>query len=282
MANSFEAVNLVKRYEGFQLGPISLHLPEGCIMGLVGENGAGKTTLIKLLTGIVKKDGGQVRLLGRTVEADALSVREDIGVVFDESSFPFSFRGRDVDTVLKRIYRQWDSALYRQYLDRLQLPMDKPVKDFSRGMKMKLQIAAALAHRPRLLLLDEPTGGLDPIVRDEILDVFLDFIADEGHSILLSSHITADLEKIADYIAFIHKGTLRLCEPKDELLEQFGVLKCTASQFQQLDPSLAYGVRKNQFGVEVLVRRDTAPRGAVVDPVRIDDMMLFLTKGAEQ
>ena len=286
MANSFEAVNLVKRYEGFQLGPISLHLPEGCIMGLVGENGAGKTTLIKLLTGIVKKDGGQVRLLGRTVEADAPSVREDIGVVFDESSFPFSFRGRDVDTVLKRIYRQWDSALYRQYLDRLQLPMDKPVKDFSRGMKMKLQIAAALAHRPRLLLLDEPTGGLDPIVRDEILDVFLDFIADEGHSILLSSHITSDLEKVADYIVFIHEGQIVFELPKDEMLEKFAVVKCARGGQSALAAAHILGVQESRFDTQVLV--DNAPEvrranpGAVLEAARIDDIMTFFAKGGER
>lgn len=281
MTNSFEVTNLIKQYNGFTLGPVNLVLPQGCIMGLVGENGAGKTTLIKLLLGLIRKDAGRVCLLGQEDGSQNPAIKEDVGVVFDESSFPVSCRGKDVDTILKHIYKQWDSTLYWQYLDRLQLPANKPIKDFSRGMKMKLQIAAALAHRPRLLLLDEPTGGLDPIVRDEILDVFLAFIEDEQHSILLSSHITGDLEKIADYIAFIHRGTIRLCEPKDELLERYGVLKCTAAQFEQLDKELIHGFRKNQFGVEVLVDREKMPRGAVIDPVRIDDIMLFLTKGAE-
>ena len=274
--------DLCKKYDGFALDHVSFTLPRGCIMGFIGENGAGKSTTIKAILNLIHRDQGEIQIFGKDNIQNELEVKEQIGVVFDTLNLPEMLQAQDVGKMMQSVYRQWDPAKYTQYLEQFELPVKKTIKDFSRGMKMKLAIVVALSHNAQLLLLDEATSGLDPIVRDEILDVFLDFIADEGHSILLSSHITADLEKIADYIAFIHKGTLRLCEPKDELLEQFGVLKCTASQFQQLDPSLAYGVRKNQFGVEVLVRRDTAPRGAVVDPVRIDDMMLFLTKGAEQ
>ncbi len=276
--NAIEIKGLTRSYGDFTLDNLNLTLPQGCILGLVGENGAGKSTTIKLLLNMLRADGGTVRLMGR--DAASLS-REDIGVVLDEVGISGCLTPRQVGKVMAGIYRNWNSAAYRDYLKRFSLPEGKKFKDFSRGMKMKLGIAVALSHNAKLLILDEATSGLDPVVRDEILDIFMDFTRDPGHSILLSSHIVSDLEKICDYIAFLHKGKLMLLEEKDVLRQQYGILRCSLEEFARLDPAAIAGKKKNPYGVEVILRRDAAPAGMQLSPVDIEQLFIFMTKEAQ-
>ena len=283
MTNSIETNGLCKSYGDFQLDHVDLTLPGGAILGLIGENGAGKSTTIKCILNLIRRDEGTVRIFGQdNIECDQ-ALKQDIGVVLDECFFHDNLRASDVDAILRRIYRKWDRALFRRYCQQFGLPEKKMVKEYSRGMKMKLSLAAALAHRPRLLLLDEATSGLDPVVRDEILDEFLNFIQEEDHSILLSSHITSDLEKVADYITYIHKGRVMLSGAKDELLERYGRLVCRSSDLERLDSSLIVGVRRSQFGCEALVNDRPGIREAypelTVDPVTLEDIMVFTVKG---
>ena len=279
MTNCIEIKGLVKQYKTFTLGPIDLTVPGGSIMGLIGENGAGKTTLIKSMLGIVRPAAGEIALLG----AQPDRAKEDIGIVLDDCFFSEYLRIKDVDSVLSRVFKTWDRALYRGYLDKFGLAGSKDIKELSRGMRMKLSLAAALAHRPRLLLLDEATAGLDPVVRDEILDEFLAFVSDEDHAILISSHITSDLEKVADYIAYLHQGKLLLCDEKDRLLENYGRLVCTREELAQVDRGYVVATRKSQYSTEALIRRRgdfkrLYPRLAV-EPVTLDELMVFVVKG---
>ncbi len=276
--NALDIRNLSKRYDGFSLGPIDITLPSGCIMGFIGENGAGKSTTIKLILDLIRRDSGEVTILGETLNDGNTTLKERIGVVMDESSFPENLRGRDINTVLKSCYKTWDSSRFQRYCEKFSLPEKRAVREYSRGMKMKLSIAAALSHDSHLLILDEATSGLDPVVRDEILDVFLEFIQDERHSIFLSSHIISDLEKICDYITLIHKGNILFSEEKDILLEKYAVAKCTREQYHFLDPGLVVGARSNSFGVEALMRRERVPRDIVSDPATLEDIMLYFVK----
>ncbi|MCI8537158.1 MAG: ABC transporter ATP-binding protein [Oscillospiraceae bacterium] len=283
MTNCIEIKGLCKSYPDFALDHIDLTVPGGSILGLIGENGAGKSTTIKCILNLVRWDAGSIRILGQdNIERD-VSLKQDIGVVLDECFFHDNLRASDVDTILRRVYKRWDRDLFSNYCRQFGLPEKKTIKEYSRGMKMKLSLAAALAHRPRLLILDEATSGLDPVVRDEILDEFLSFIQDEDHGILLSSHITSDLEKAADYITYIHRGRVTLSGAKDELLEQYGRLVCRASDLEKLDKSLVVGVRKSQFGCEALVNDRAGLRKAypelTVDPVSLEDIMVFTVKG---
>ena len=279
MTNCIELKGLVKEYKTFTLGPIDLKVPGGSILGLIGENGAGKTTLIKSMLGIVRPTAGSVALLGTQPD----QAKEDIGIVLDDCFFSEYLRIKDVDSVLSRVFRSWDKALFRDYLDKFGLAGTKDIKELSRGMRMKLSLAAALAHRPRLLLLDEATAGLDPVVRDEILDEFLAFVSDEDHAILISSHITSDLEKVADYIAYLHQGKLLLCDEKDRLLESYGRLVCTREELAQVDRGYVVATRRSQYSTEALIRRRgdfkrLYPRLAV-EPVTLDELMVFVVKG---
>ena len=276
--NALEIRNLTKNYNGFSLGPINLVLPSGCIMGFIGENGAGKSTTIKLILDLIKRDSGEITILGNSLDTRNIAMKEQIGVVLDESSFPENLKMHEIDAVLKNCYRTWDSNCFNKYCCKFALPEKKAVREYSRGMKMKLAIAAALSHHSRLLILDEATSGLDPVVRDEILDVFLEFIQDERNSIFLSSHIISDLEKICDYITFIHQGKLLFCEEKDILLDKYVVAKCTAEQYAALDPKAVVGTRKSSFGVDVLALRNQIPRNILTDPASIEDIMLYLVK----
>ena len=270
--------DVTKQYEGFSLDKVSIDLPSGCIMGLIGANGAGKTTTIKAILGLIQTDGGSVRLFGREDPAAIDGLKEDIGVVLDESNFPENLTVKNVNLILRNIYKQWDGAKFLALAEQFDLASDKTIKKYSHGMKMKLSIAVALSHQARLLILDEATSGLDPIARDEILDVLLDFIQDESHSVLMSSHITSDLEKVSDYITFIHKGQIVFSDSKDELLERYGILRCTQGEFDALAPGLIKGYRKNSFGVDALVFRDDLPGDHVVDPASIEDIMLYRVK----
>lgn len=276
--NAIEITNLTKIYPGFQLDHLNLTLPQGCIMGLIGENGAGKTTTIKLILDMIHKDSGTIQVMGKDNLENTRLLKEDIGVVLDEAGFPECLNARQVNKIMKNTYRNWDAGVYENYMKKLTIPSEKPFKDFSRGMKMKLAIAVAMSHHPKLLILDEATGGLDPVARSEVIDMFNEFTRDENHSVLMSSHIVSDLEKICDYIAFLHKGKLLLCEEKDILMEEYGVLHCSCAQLQELAPSAIKGKRESAYGAEAIVRRDAVPSGWNLSPVNIEDLFVFMIK----
>ena len=279
MDYAIELSDLTKRYTDFTLDKINLKLPTGSIMGFVGENGAGKSTTIKLILDLVHKDEGTIKIFGKDENTFTLKDREQIGVVMDDSCFPEVLNAIEVGKIQAKLFHNWDMDTYKQLTQKFSIPMKKPIKDYSKGMKMKLNIACALSHKAKLLIMDEATSGLDPVVRDEILDIFLDFIQDETHSILLSSHITSDLEKICDYITLIHKGKIVISQPKDELVENYGILKCTEKELHQLKVGSVIRYRKNEFGVEALVVKDEVPKSMIVDRASIEDIMLFNIRG---
>lgn len=278
MENAIELRGLRKSYAHFTLQDLSLTLPMGSIMGFIGENGAGKSTTIKAMVGLIGHEAGEIRLLGKDPVLDR-SVMEEVGLVLDSGFFPPEMNSQQLGKALHKLYRHWDCASYHNYLNRFQVDPKKKVKSLSRGMVMKLSLAVALSHGAKLLLLDEATSGLDPIVRDDILDILYDFIQDEEHSVFLSSHITADLEKIADYIAFIHRGKLLMVGEKDDLLETFGLLHCTRDQLEELDPNAVAGYRTSEFGVTALVKRYRLPGDVSVENASLDDILLYCVKG---
>ena len=282
-SNAIEIRGLCKRYKGFSLDDLNLDLPYGCVLGLVGENGAGKSTTIRLIMDALERDGGTVSVLGADNRSkEFLDLKEDIGVVLDETFVPEVINAKQLGKIMAGTYQNWDQRVYDGWIKRFDLPPDKKFKDYSRGMTMKLGIAAALSHRPRLLLLDEATGGLDPMVREELLEVFADFAAEEGHAVLLSSHIVSDLERICDYIAFLHKGRLVLCEEKDLLLDKYGILKCSREQLANIPQEAIHGRRVGTYGVEALVEREFMPRDAVVDRANLEDIILYMVKGEQK
>lgn len=276
--NAIEIKNLEKSYKEFKLDNINLTLPGGTIMGLIGENGAGKSTLIKLILDMISRDGGTITVLGRDNREEFNITKEDIGVAFDEPGFSYCLTAREVGNIMAHTYKNWDDEKYCGNLRKMGIPENKKFKEFSRGMKMKLQIAVALSHNARLLILDEATSGLDPVVRDEILDMFADFTRDDEHSILMSSHIVSDLEKICDYIAFLHKGQLLLCEEKDTLREEYAIINVTNEQMAKLDGSDIKGRRITPYGAQVLVKRGAAPAGADIGKVDIEELFVFMAK----
>lgn len=281
--NAIEIRGLCKHYKDFSLEDLNLDLPYGCVLGLVGENGAGKSTTIRLIMDALERNGGTVSVLGVDNRSrEFLDVKEDVGVVLDETFVPEVINARQLGKIMAGTYKNWDQAAYNSWLNRFDLPPAKKFKDYSRGMTMKLGIAAALSHHARLLLLDEATGGLDPMVREELLEVFADFAAQDGHAVLLSSHIVSDLERICDYIAFLHKGRLVLCEEKDLLLDKYGILKCTKEQFVNIPAEAVHGKRVGIYGVEALVEREFMPRDAVVDRANLEDIILYMVKGEKQ
>lgn len=269
--------NLTKNYTDFTLNNISFDLPKGSIMGLIGENGAGKTTTIKLILNLIKKDKGNIKIFGMDNIQNEHKIKQKIGVVLDESYFHDNLRPKDISLIMGNIYEDWDKNGFLDYVRKFKLPTDKDVKDFSKGMKMKLSIATALSHNPQFLILDEPTGGLDPIVRSEILDIFLDFIQDEEKSILFSTHITSDLDKIADYITFIHNGEMVFSNSNDEMINNYGIIKCGSDDFNKIDKGDIVGYRKSQFGYEVLIKNKASNKyyDYVVDPANLEDIMLY-------
>lgn len=274
--NAIELKDLEKHYKDFDLR-ISLTLPQGCILGLVGENGAGKSTTIRMLLGMTEPDGGSMQVLGKE-QAD----KEMIGVVLDEPAFPECLTAKQVGKIMAGIFHNWDKDAYAGYLKKLSLPENKPFKAFSRGMKTKLSIAVALSHHPKLLVLDEPTSGLDPVVRDEVVELFADFARQEEHSVLISSHIVSDLEKLCDYVAFLHKGRLLLCEERDALREEYGLAQLSKADFDMLDPAALIGCRRSPYGVSAVLRRDAAPAGVPLEPVSIEDLFILMVKGEGQ
>lgn len=281
--------NLSKRYKKSSrpsLDNVSLDLPQGCVLGLVGENGAGKTTLIKAITGSVKFDSGSIEVLGHDIDAASQNktddrFRQDIGTVLAEDSFPEIMTAGMIGNVMKSIYINWDSACYNRYLEKFGLDSKKKYKEYSRGMKMKLSIAVAMSHNAKMLLLDEATSGLDPVVRDQLLDEFNEFTRDENNSILISSHITSDLEKICDYIAFIHEGRIVMCDTKDAILDKYGILHCTDDVLAELEDGAVAGSKSSDYGAEALVVRSKVPDTFDISPVSLDDIIVYIARGID-
>lgn len=281
MTDALIISGLKKTYPDFVLDGVSFSVPRGSIVGLIGENGAGKSTTISAALGLIQTESGSVSVLGK--EKLDNEAREQIGVVFDGNNFPENLSPCKISHVMRDIYRSWNDGTFLKLLEKFSVPANKPVKQFSKGMKMKLAIAVALSHDSKLLILDEATSGLDPVVRDDILDLLLEFVQDETHSILVSSHITSDLEKIADYIVFLHKGKVVFSKPKDELIEQYGILKCGAAQFDALDKADLIVCRKMDYEWQALVAdrekmQKKYPKALVV-PASIDEIMLLYVKG---
>lgn len=283
MSDALTVSGLTKNFKDFTLSDISFQIPYGSIVGLIGENGAGKSTTLRTVLGLLKKDAGTVSVLGSKENDLTASIREQIGVVFDGTNFSEELTPKKLCRVLKDIYRSWDQSLYLSFLERLSLPENKKIKTFSKGMKMKLSIAVAFSHHPKLLLLDEPTSGLDPVMRDDILDLFLDFVQTEDHSILVSSHITSDLEKVADYIVFIHDGKIIFSLPKDELLTNYGIAKCGTEGFFAFDRQEIIAYRKMDYECQILVsdRNNLKKKypDILIVPASIDEIMLLYIKG---
>ena len=283
--NAIELNHIHKSFPGFAIQDLCLTVPSGTICGLVGENGAGKSTTIRLLMNALRPDGGAARVLGVDASSPEFrDVKEDVGVVLDEAYYPETLNTPQVGKVMAGTYKRWDQGTYERYLRRFDLPEKKQFKDFSRGMKMKLAIAVALSHQPKLLILDEATSGLDPIVRDEVLEIFIEFTREEDHSILISSHILSDLEKLCDYIAFLHQGRLLFCDEKDRLLETYGVFAGTAEQLESLREEAIVGREETHGygGVRALVRRDEVPAGLELERASVEDIILFMVKGARK
>ena len=277
--NAIEIKGLTKRYDGFTLDNVSFDVPKGSIMGFIGQNGAGKTTTINDLLNIVKKDEGEIKLLGLDSVKDEFEVKSQIAAVFDELPFDDRLNANDINKILREVFEQWSSETFFGYLDRFSLPRKKKFGKFSKGMKMKLQIASALSHNAKLLIMDEATTGLDPVVRNEILDIFLEYLQNEEHTILMSSHITSDLDKVADSVTFIDRGKLLISGYKDDILDSHGVLKCTKSDYKEIDPEDIISARLSDFGAEVMVadRAECSRKysGAVIDPTTLEEIMIY-------
>lgn len=298
MENAISVKNLTKKYEGFKLDNISFQVPMGTIVGFVGENGAGKSTTIRSILGLVPVEQGEIEILGHKVDGHEQNAvwREQVGVVFDECNLPVSLKAGDVRHIMKNIYRTWEDEIFTDYLMRFEVPLNKKIKDLSKGMKMKLSIAIALSHNSRLLILDEATSGLDPVIRREILDIFREFIEDEQHTVFLSSHITSDIEKIADYVMLIHKGKILFTESKDDLLYNYGIVRCSKEQAALIPESLVVGKEENAFETSVLVKDvreikesdvfKAAEQGNgssfVMDRADIEDILLYIVKSEEK
>lgn len=285
MENVIEISNLYKKYNNFELKNINLNIPKGMIMGLIGENGAGKTTTIKAILNVINSYSGEIKVFGKDSKIYEREIKEDIGVVLDDSFLSECLNPCDINKIMEKVYKNWDEKLYFKYIEDFKLPKNKISKEYSSGMKMKLKIATALSHSPKLLILDEPTAGLDPIARNEILDIFQDFIQDEEHSILVSSHITSDLEHIADYITFINNGEIILTKTRDELLEKYGIVKCTKEDFEKIDKKDYIKYRKHKYEYDILVENKEEFKRKydiqIIDKPSIEDIMVMYVKGGK-
>lgn len=284
MKNAIVVEKLTKKYSSvFTLGEINLTIPKGEIIGLIGENGAGKTTLIKSILGIINPSSGSVKIFDKDLTTNELEIKENIGVVLDNMFFPEIMNAHDIEISMQGIFKNWDRSLFHKYLTDFNLPENQPLKSLSKGMRKKLEIAVALSHHPKLLILDEPTSGLDPVVRNEILDIFLNFIQDEEHTILLSTHITSDLEHIADEIIFINKGKVVLNKNRDELLDNYGIMKCNLDEFSKIDSDDIVSYKKNKYNYDILVgnrfKMSKKYKDFVIDKITLEDLMVLIIKG---
>ncbi|MEG0076354.1 ABC transporter ATP-binding protein [Anaerorhabdus sp.] len=271
--------NVRKEFTGFTLNNINLEIPEGSIMGLIGENGAGKSTLISCILGSILKTSGSIKIFGKSQESLTRYDKEDIGVVLSESTLNSLLTCKDINCIMKAMYTRWDSNYFFEFCKKHNLALNKKIKDFSKGMQMKLSINIALSHNPKLLVLDEATSGLDPVARDELLDIFFDFVKEGNRSILISSHILSDLEKICDTITFISKGEVKLSEEKDELEQKYCIIKCDEEILKTMNKKDIIGIRKNPYGIEACILRESCPSGMMSDNANMEDIMVFASKG---
>ena len=276
MDNALEIKGLSKEYKDFRLDNVSFEVPSGSIVGLIGENGSGKTTIIKLILNMIKKNGGEVTVLGKNKGIS--DIKNEIGVVMDEPGFPGFLNAKEINRIMKNIFSNWSDDTFFGYLKKLKVPDNKEYKDMSKGTKMKTGIAVALSHNPRLLILDEATNGLDPVVRSEVNEIFTEFTRDESHSILISSHIVSDLDRICDYIVFIHNGKLMLFEEKDRLLEKYCVVHCTREQLSSIERSKIIGRKENRYDISVLMEKSQVKSGFSTSPVDIEELFVFMAK----
>ncbi len=276
MDNALEIKGLSKEYKDFRLDNVSFEVPSGSIVGLIGENGSGKTTIIKLILNMIKKNGGEVTVLGKN--KDISDIKNEIGVVMDEPGFPAFLNAKEINRIMKNIFSNWSEDTFFGYLKKLKVPDDKEYKDMSKGTRMKTGIAVALSHNPRLLILDEATNGLDPVVRSEVNEIFTEFTRDESHSILISSHIVSDLDRICDYIVFIHNGKLMLFEEKDRLLEKYCIVHCTREQLSSIERSKIIGRKENKYDISVLMEKSQVKSGFSTSPVDIEELFVFMAK----
>lgn len=284
MKNAIEIRSLKHKYDnGFQLGPLDISIPSGVIVGLIGENGAGKTTLLKSILNLIQGTEGSIQIFGKDLRKEEASIKEEIGVVLDGMFLPEILSVKDIDPIMKGIYKNWDSAYYFDLLKGFGVSSNQQIKKLSCGMRKKLEIATALAHHPKLLILDEATSGLDPVVRNDILDIFQKFIEDEEHTILFSTHITSDLEHIADEILFINQGNIVLEGSRDDILDHYGVLKCDLDSFSEIDKKDMVSYKKNKYDYQILVSNISKVRrkykNFVLDKVTLEDVMLLMIKG---
>ena len=283
--NAIEINNLEKNYADFNLKIDELKIPSGYVIGLIGENRAGKTTLIKSILNIIKKDSGKIKIFNKDLEEKELEIKEDIGIVLDNTFFSEMLNAKDIDSIMKDIYKNWDSKLFYKYLKDFKIKDNQLLKTLSKGMRKKVEIATALSHHPKLLILDEATSGLDPVVRNEVLDLFLDFIEDEEHTIIMSTHITSDLEHISDYIVFIDNGRIVIENQKDEIIDNYGILKCDIDKFETIDKSDIIRFKKNKYNYEILVEnKETCKKkykDFVVDSITLESLMLLIIKGGK-
>lgn len=282
--NLIEIKNLVKVYDsGFRMGKINLSIPGGIIVGLLGENGAGKTTLIKNILGIVKPNEGSINIFNLNINDNELIIKEDIGVVLDNSFFPEILKPKDISIIMKDIYKNWDEDLFANYLEEFKLNKNQQIKNMSKGMKKKLEIAVALAHRPKLLILDEPTSGIDPVIRNDILNIFQKFVSDEDHSILFSTHITSDLEHIADKIVFLNDGLIEMNEYKDDIMDNYGIIKCDKDNFNNIDKEDIIKYKESKYCIEILCKNRVEMirkyKDLVVDKITLEDLMVLILRG---
>ena len=280
-----ELKNVKKDYGDFVLDNVSFSVPTGSVCGFIGQNGAGKTTTIQIILDAIKRDGGEVYVFGKNINDGMAELKEDIGVVFDEMGFHDFLTPKQINTVMKNIYKNWDEEAFFDYLKKFSLPAKKECGKFSRGMRMKLQIATAMSHKAKLLIMDEPTSGLDPIVRNEIIQIFREFVIEEDHSILLSSHITTDLEKIADEVVFIDAGKIVLSGNKDEIIEKHGILRCKKDEVKEISDSLIVDVEVSSMGAEILVNDKKAASklypGMVIDEAGLEQIMIHYVNGSK-
>ena len=283
MKNAIEIKNIEKKYKkGFKLEKTNIQIQSGTITGLIGENGAGKTTLLKIILGIIKQDSGEIKIFNQNLKTHENKIKEDIGVVLDNAFFPETLNAKNINSIMKNIFKNWDEKLFFGHLEKLELPKNTPIKKLSKGMQKKLEIIVALSHHPKLLILDEPTSGLDPIIRKEILNLLLKFIKDENHTILISTHITTDLEQIADKIILIDKGTKILDEEKDNIMETYKILKCDLDYFDKIDKKDIIKYRKNKYNYEILINQEKTKhkyKNCIIEKITLENLMLMLIKG---
>ncbi len=282
--NCVEIKDLVKQYDDkFILGPININIKNGKIVGIIGENGAGKTTLIKSILNIIKANSGNINMFDKDYIKYEKEIKEDVGVVLDDMFFPEVLTPAEISIVMKDIYKNWDKSLFENYIKEFNLSMNEKIKTFSKGMRKKLEIATALAHKPKLLILDEPTSGLDPIVRNEVLDIFQKFISDNEHTILLSTHITSDLEHIADDIIFINKGKIIMNKPTKEIIQNYGILTCSKDYIGNIakEDITAFKENKNDYQILVEDKKKISEKykDQSISNVNLEDLMVLIIKG---